>query len=189
MWKLADLKHVGGNETEVIGVPKVVDGAAVFDGAHDGILVPEAALTGAAQFTIEILFSPAKDGPPEQRFFHLQDAADWRVMIETRVDGKGGWWLDTYLGSPKGGTALIDPKRVHPTDKWYWAAVTFDGKRMTDFVNGEKEMEGDATFGPLGAAKLSLGVRQNKVYWFKGAIREVRFTPMALPADKLQRLK
>ena len=189
VWKLDDVKKVGGQVTEVIGAPRVVDGAAVFDGAHDAIFLPADALAGAAQFTIEILFSPAKDGPEAQRFFHLEDPAGWRAMIETRVDGKGGWWLDTFLGSPKGGTALIDPKRVHPTDQWYWAAVTFDGKRMTDFVNGEKELEGEATFGPLAPGKLSLGVRQNKVFWFKGAIREVRFTRAVLAPDKLQRVK
>jgi hypothetical protein len=34
-----------------------------------------------------------------------------------------------------------------------------------------------------------VGVRQNKVYWFKGAIKEVRFTPAALAPEKLQRVK
>jgi hypothetical protein len=189
VWQLGDVKRVGGHETEVLGAPRVVDGAAVFDGVHDGVFVPNNPLAGAAQFTIEILFSPAEGGPEAQRFFHLQDDTDWRVMIETRLDGKGSWWLDTYLGSPKGGTALIDPKRVHPTNQWFWAAVRYDGKTMTDFVNGEKELESPATFGPFTAGKLSLGVRQNKVFWFKGAIRAVRFTPGALPAEKLQRVK
>jgi hypothetical protein len=191
VWKLDDIKRVGGHATEVLGAPRVVDGAAVFDGAHDGIFVPTDPLEGAKEFTIEILFSPAEGGPEAQRFFHLQDTTDaqWRVMIETRLDGKGHWWLDSYLGSPKGGTALIDEKRVHPTNMFYWAAVRYDGKTMTHFVNGELELTGAATFGPLGPGKLSLGVRQNKVYWFKGAIREVRFTPVALTAEKLQRVK
>ena len=190
VWKLDDMKKVGGHATEVLGAPRVAEGAAVFDGAHDGVFVPAIPLDGAAQFTIEILFSPAEGGPEAQRFFHLQDNADWRVMIETRLDGKGGWWLDTYLGSTKGGTPLIDPKRVHPTNQWYWAAVRYDGKTMTHFVNGEQELEAtDVKFGPLGPGKISLGVRQNKLYWFKGAIPEVRFTPMALPPEKLQRVK
>jgi hypothetical protein len=190
VWKLDDVKKVGGHATEVIGAPRVVDGAAVFDGAHDGIFVPADPLDGVKEFTIEILFSPAEGGPEAQRFFHLQDTADWRVMIETRLDGKGGWWLDTFLGATKGGTPLIDPKRVHKTDAWYWAAVRYDGKTMSHFVNGEKELEAaDVKFGPLGPGKLSLGVRQNKVYWFKGGIREVRFTPAALAPEKLQRVK
>ncbi len=192
VWKIGDLKQIGGHATEVIGAPRIAEGAAVFDGAHDGIFVPADPLDGAKEFTIEILFSPAEGGPEAQRFFHLQDAtaAQWRVMIETRLDGKGGWWLDTFLGATKGGTPLIDPKRVHKTDTWYWAAVSYDGKTMTSFVNAEKELEAtNVKFGPLGPGKLSLGVRQNKVYWFKGAIREVRFTPAALPPEQLQRMK
>ena len=190
VWKLDDVNKVGGHATEVVGAPRVAEGAAVFDGTKDGVFVPAIPLAGAAQFTIEILFSPAEGGPEAQRFFHLQDASDWRVMIETRLDGKGGWWLDAFLGSPTGGKALIDPKRVHPTNAWYWAAVRYDGKTMTSFLNGEQELEAtDVKFGPLGAGKISLGVRQNKVFWFKGAIREVRFTPAALVPEKLQRVK
>jgi hypothetical protein len=34
--------------------------------------------------------------------------------------------------------------------------------------------------------RTSIGVRQNRVSWFKGAIAEVRFTPAALPADQLR---
>ena len=192
VWKLDDVKKVGGHPTEVLGAPRVVDGAVMFDGVHDGLFVSKNPLEGAASFTIEILFSPAEGGPTEQRFFHLQDTTDaqWRVMIETRLDGKGHWWLDYYLGSPKGGKALIDATRLNPTNAFFWAAVRYDGNTMTSFLNGEKELEAtDVKFGPLGPGKLSLGVRQNKVHWFKGAIREVRFTPAALAAEKLQRVK
>jgi hypothetical protein len=191
VWSLADVRKIGGVATEVLGVPKAADGAAVFDGAHDGVFVPALPLAGAKEFTIEILFSPAEGGPPEQRFFHLQDMAESRVMIETRLDGKGGWWLDTFLGTPKGGTPLIDPKLVHATNKFYWAAVRYDGNIMTAFVNGQKELEASGVkFGPFVVdGKVSLGVRQNKVYWFKGAIREVRFTPVALAPEKLQKVK
>jgi hypothetical protein len=190
VWSLADVKKIGGAATEVLGAPKIVEGAAVFDGVKDGVFVPALPLTGAKAFTVEILFSPAEGGPEAQRFFHLQDAAESRIMIETRLDGKGGWWLDTFLGTPKGGTPLIDPKLVHATNKFYWAAVRFDGSTMTSFVNGEKELEAkDVTFPVLGDGKVSLGVRQNKVFWFKGAIREVRFTPAALAPEKLQRVK
>jgi len=192
VWKLDDVKKVGGLATEVLGAPQLKDGAAVFDGAHDGVFVPADPLEGAKEFTIEILFSPAEGGPEAQRFFHLQDTTDaqWRVMIETRLDGKGHWWLDSYLGSPKGGTTQIEPKNTHPTNAWYWAAVRYDGKTMSHFVNGAKELETtNVAFGPLGAGKTSLGVRQNKVSWFKGAIKEVRFTPAVLPPEKLQRVK
>ena len=188
VWKVQAPKNIGGHATEVLGAPSVAEGAVVFDGVRDGLLVEANPLAGAAEFTVEILFSPAEGGPEAQRFFHLEDAAGSRVMIETRLDGKGGWWLDTFLGTSAGGTPLIDAKRVHPTNKFYWAAVRYDGKTMAHFVNGEKELEAAGVkFGPLGAGKTSLGVRQNRVYWFKGAIREVRFTPAALAAGELQR--
>lgn len=190
IWQLADVKKVGGHPTEILGTPQVIDGAAVFDGVKDGVFVPTIPLEGAKQFTIEILFRPAEGGPEAQRFFHLQDTSTWRVMIETRLNGQGGWWLDTYLGSSKGGQPLIDPKRVHPTNQWYWAAVSYDGTTMRHFINGQKELEAaNIKFGPLGPGQVSLGVRQNRIYWFKGAIKEVRFTPTALPAEKLQRAK
>jgi len=34
------------------------------------------------------------------------------------------------------------------------------------------------------AGTTSLGVRLNKVHWFKGAIRTVRFTPRALKPEE-----
>jgi len=39
----------------------------------------------------------------------------------------------------------------------------------------------------MSAGQISLGVRQNKVYWFKGGIREVRFHSAALTPENLQR--
>jgi hypothetical protein len=60
---------------------------------------------------------------------------------------------------------------------------------MTSFVNGQQELQGDVEFPGFGDGKVSVGVRQNKVYWFKGAIREVRYHDEALAPEKLQRVK
>ncbi|MCX6952859.1 MAG: LamG domain-containing protein [Verrucomicrobia bacterium] len=190
VWRLENIGKVGGNAVEVIGAPKIVDGAAIFDGVKDGLLVGANPLAGWREFTIEVLFRPADDAPAEQRFLHVQDTATSRALIETRVDGTGSWWLDTYLMKVgKEGRPLIDPKKKHPIGRWHWVALRYDGKIMTHFVNGEKEREGSVEFGPMLDGRVSLGVRQNRVHWFKGAIREVRFTPLALAEDKLQRLK
>ena len=59
---------------------------------------------------------------------------------------------------------------------------------MSDYVNGVKELAAEVSFGPLLPGKVSLGVRQTKVYWFKGLIREVRFTPEAIDPDRLERV-
>ena len=191
VWRLDAVARVGGGETEVIGAPRVVDGAVVFDGQQDGIFVPAIPIAGAPQFTIEVLFNPAEGGGEAQRFLHLEDGKTWRALIEIRVNGRGGWWLDTFMRTSETdrGLALIDPQRVHPTDRWYWVALRYDGRTMAHFVNGVQELEGVAAFVPFGNGKVSLGVRQNKVYWFKGAMREVRFTRAALAVDALQRVK
>jgi len=195
-WRLDNLAKIGGHAVTVEGAPRVTDEsgakAIVFDGRKDGLFFSTIPIAGAKAFTMEILFRPEEGGPEAQRFVHLQDTGGSRAMIETRLNGKGGWWLDTFLVSAgkSQGVTLIDPQRVHPTNRWYWAALRYDGKTMTSYVNGVKELTGEIALAPFGAdGKMSLGVRQNKVYWFKGAIREVRFHQEAVPEDKLQRIK
>jgi hypothetical protein len=192
VWKLDDVKKAGGLATEVVGAPRVMEGAAVFDGKADGIFVPEIPIAGATAFTIEVLFNPAEGGPEAQRFVHVEDGNSRRGLIEIRLDGKGAWWLDTHIrpiGGNDRGLTLIEPKLTHATGRWYWVALRYDGNAMTSFVNGVQELEGAAKFEPFASGKISIGVRQNKVYWFKGAIREVRFSREALPAEKLQRVR
>jgi hypothetical protein len=82
--------------------------------------------------------------------------------------------------------AMIDKTKLHPADRWCWVALRYDGKQMASFVNGVPELTGPVTFAPMAEGKLSLGVRQNRVFWFKGAVKEVRFTPEALAPEKLQ---
>lgn len=191
VWRLDQITEVGGNPTEILGAPRVVRepaGASIwFNGSTDGIYVPVNPLAGCPAFTIEVLFYPEEGGLEAQRFFHLQDTKTWRVMIETRLDGRGGWWLDTFLGATGISQPLIDPQRVHPTGRWYWVALRFDGARMTSFIDGERELEREAAFGPMVEGRLSLGVRQNKVHWFKGGIREVRWHKAAIAPERLQR--
>jgi hypothetical protein len=38
------------------------------------------------------------------------------------------------------------------------------------------------------AGQMSIGVRQNLVFWYKGAIGEIRFHPVALEPTALQRV-
>jgi hypothetical protein len=194
IWKLDSAEKIGGHAVTLEGAPRVTEEggvkALVFDGVKDGAFLSTIPLVGAKEFTIEVLFKPAAGGPREQRFVHLQDPGDGRALIELRLN-ENGWWLDTFLrtaGKPQG-LALIDPKRVHPADAWYWAALRYDGRTMSHYVNGEKELEGPFAFEPFAEGKTSLGVRQNKVSWFKGAIREVRFHREAVAPEKLQRVK
>lgn len=192
LWRLDQTASVGGHATEVLGAPHVAadaKGPAIwFNGTSDGLLVPANPLAGLTQFTIEVLFYPTADGPAEQRFLHVQDGPGTRALIETRVSG-GTWALDTFLSHPASGAklALLDMTKRHPADRWTWVALVYDGRRMTHYIDGVKELEGEVAFPAMAAGQVSLGVRQNKVYWFKGGIREVRWHATALKAGELQR--
>ncbi len=195
IWLLDNQAKIGGHAVTIFGEPalRTEAGAAAiwFDGVQDGLWLRDIPFSGQSQFTIEILFQPAADGPTEQRFFHSEDTQGRRALIETRLDGKGGWWLDTFIVTPAAGpgVTLVDPRCVHPTGRWYWAALRYDGKTMAHFVNGRKEREERVPFEKFGPGQTSLGVRQNKVHWFKGAIREVRFHSRPVADDDLQRVR
>ncbi|HET9863823.1 MAG TPA: LamG domain-containing protein [Steroidobacteraceae bacterium] len=188
-WALRDAARVGGHATQIVGSPgnTGADGAAlVFDGEADGIFVPVNPLANWRAFTIEVRFRPDGSGHEEQRFLHLEDELRHRVLMETRVREQQ-WSLDTFLFQDAGHKlTLLDRAKQHPTDRWYWVALVYDGVKMSSYVNGVLELSGEVDFPPMVAGRTSIGVRQNRVSWFKGAIAEIRFTPRALPADRLR---
>jgi len=188
-WNIDNTKSIAGNETTVVGNPKVVKtdkGTAVeFDGIKDGLRIDALPLAGAKTFTLEIVFRPDADGLEAQRFLHLQQTnAEYRLLIETRLTGDGKWYLDTYINSAAADHTLVEPANTHPTGKWYNATLVYDGKTMLHYVNGKQELSAELAFEPLEQGKTSIGTRINKVHWFKGAIQTVRFTPDVLSADK-----
>lgn len=194
VWRFENPANLSGAQVDTWGAPafsKDSSGPLVrFDGKADGLIVPVIPLAGWKNFTIEILFAVDADGLPEQRFLHLQDEKGGRVLIELRLLPDNQWCLDTFLYTDQAHRlTLIDRSKARPVGRWQWAALSYADGRMTHFVEGVKECEGAIQFEPMSAAgRTSLGVRQNKVSWFKGAIREVRFTPEALPGEKLQRV-
>jgi hypothetical protein len=191
VWQIDNLSKIGGHPVEVLGAPtRLVRGrqALCFDGKADAVFVDVNPLEGWQQFTIEVLFKPDGDGPAEQRFLHIQDAQERRLLIETRVTAQRTWALDTFLRATDADKlTLLDRARAQPTDAWYWAALVYDGRTMAHYVNGEKQLEGPVAFPAMGAGRVSLGVRQNRVHWFKGCIAQVRFSPQALAPASLRR--
>lgn len=178
-WKIDNLKKIGGISVEVLGTPKVEKKAVEFDGAADGIFLDANPIEGLSEFTIEAVFRP-DGGNKEQRWFHIQQSdADNRVLLEIRVDGSE-WFLDTFIKSGDNRLTHYAEKFRHPLGKWYHVALVFDGKEMRHYVDGNLELAGPLTIAPFGKGKTSLGVRQNKVHWFKGAIKKVRITDKAL---------
>ena len=192
IWRIDNTASVGGLTPEVLGAPKTENGpggkTVVFDGAQDALVLPSNPIEGWREFTIEVLFNPAADGAAEQRFFHVEDSAMRRGLLEIRLTKDGQWSLDTFLFDGASSKALLDLTRQHAAGHWYWVALRYDGKHIASFVNGVRELEGDVTFGPMTTGRTSVGVRLNKVNWFKGAIREVRFSPSALAPAQLQRV-
>lgn len=190
VWTLDNLTVIGGHAVIIIGAPKVVTTPAgpviEFNGATDGFLIDVNPIEGLAQFTVEVVFEPAPDGPEEQRFIHIsENGSERRLMMETRLLPDRTWALDTYLRMEAPGLALLDKAKTHAAGTWHAGALTYDGKTMTSYVDGVRELSGEVPFAPLKTGKISIGVRQNLVSWFKGRIRTIRITPEALPAAQL----
>ena len=191
-WRLDNLASLASNRLEIIGAPVVVStniGPAIqFNGASDGLLIDRNPLEGLQQFTIEILFSPDRDGPLEQRFFHAQESgAENRALIELRLKD-GRWALDSYLRYGDAQLTLLDQSQTHSAGEWHVASTAFDGSTMRHYVDGVEQGAGAVAFRPLAGGRTSLGVRQNRVSWFKGRIHTVRITPAALPPGQLLKL-
>jgi hypothetical protein len=192
IWPLRDVTKIAGHATEVVGTPRAIasgpESAIVFDGKGDGVFVDHNPIAGWPVFTIQARFKPDGAGGEEQRFLHIEDVSKHRVLLETRVLPDRRWALDTFLFQDADHKlTLLDRKLLHPTDHWYWVALVYDGRKMSHYVNGVLELEGEVHFPPMSAGRTSLGVRQNRVSWFKGVISEVRYAPQALSAAQLQR--
>lgn len=175
----------------VLGIPVVAaDGAGIrFNGTDDGLIVPVNPIAGWRAFTIQVLIDPAPGGAAEQRFLHIEDEHGNRALMEIRLRADGRWCLDTFIQSGGHRLTLIDRSRLHPAGHPAWVALRYDGRQMAHFVNGMEEWADDLKVSPFGAGRTSIGVRMNRVYWFKGVIKEFRFQPRAVPAANLVRLR
>src|SRR5688572_28975308 len=183
-WRLDNLQRAGADAIEIIGAPAVVQteiGPAIqFNGTSDGLLIPRNPIEGAPKFTIEVLFAPDSDGAVEQRFLHVQENdGENRALIELRLNG-GRWALDTYLRHDQAQLTLLDPARTHAAASWRVASLTFDGTTQRHYVDGVEQGFGSVAFLPLRGGRTSIGVRQNRVSWFKGRIHTVRISPSVL---------
>ena len=175
VWHIDNLSSIGGHAVSVVGSPRVVKapfGRAVeFDGKGDGLFLDVNPIAGLQRFTVEAFIEPAADGPAEQRFLHLaEDGSENRAMLETRILPGGTWCLDTFLRHDPASLTLIDRSKTHPASAWHAVALVYDGEKMSHFVDGIRDAEGAVAFAPIGPGRTSIGVRQNKVSWFKGKI-------------------
>lgn len=189
-WQFDRLDKIGGHSVTVVGHPHVVktpEGKALeFNGADDAVFLNTHPLAGAEAFTWEAIFRPDAGGAAEQRFFHLQEeGSDNRMLFEIRVIGDQ-WCLDSFAKTGDASLALMDRAKLHPLGKWYDVAAVYDGHEFRNYVDGVLQGSGPLHMAPQKAGGTSVGVRYNKVNYFKGAVAKARMTPRALaPADFL----
>ena len=99
------------------------------------------------------------------------------------------WYLDAFVNGPGYNRALMFKDKLHPVGQWYHVAQTYDGKMFRSYVNGELQGEAEIAFTPQGEGATSLGTRINRRNYFKGAIRQARFTPRALTPEQFLKIK
>ena len=196
VWTFDRLEKIGGHKTTVLGRPTVIDspvGKAVeFDGVDDALFIDSHPLASAETFTWEAVFRP-DGGQAEQRWFHLSERdpatgldTDNRMLFEIRVVGDS-WFLDSFNQSGSASRALMNRTALHRLGAWYHVASVYDGEAFTNYVDGIREGAADIRFAPHGPGHASVGVRINKVFYFKGAVHLARFTRKALsPSDFLR---
>lgn len=190
VWKFDRLDRIGKHKATLVGQPRLIRtdrGKAIeFNGETDAIFLDTHPLAGATAWTWEVVFRPAKGGRPEQRFFHLQESgSQFRLLLETRLIGDQ-WCLDSFAASNTDQKALIDRSLLHPLDEWHHVAFRYDGSEMSHFVNHKLELSARVNLTPQGAGKCSIGVRYNKVDFFKGAVRWAKFTRSPLSSTQFQ---
>ena len=111
------------------------------------------------------------------------------MLIETRLTADNQWYLDAFIKSGDSSKALIDKTLLHPAGEWCHVAFVVDNGKMDTYVGGKHELAGDVTFSPFKTGRTSIGVRMNKVYWFKGAIARIRVTPKNLSPSEFTMAK
>ncbi len=211
-WRFDNLTKIGGTQITTVGRPQVVDtpiGKAIHFEGHgntdnsnpqsgnpsgDALFLNTTPLSGDATYTFEVIFRPSSKGAPAQRFFHQQDSnSQSRRMFEIRIVNKQ-WCLDTVGIDLRGGAPeqhgvaiACDAAHLHPLDRWYAIAATYDGKTLRGYVDGELQAEIAVTLAPLPPGTTSIGTRIDKRDFFTGDIYSARFTPTVLPpADFLK---
>ncbi len=198
VWRFDNIENIGGHATHVLGHPQVIDseyGKAVqFNGVDDGIFVDVHPLAGTSTYTWEVIFRPDADGPQAQRFFHLQEQdpatgkdTNNRMLFEIRILA-GQWCLDSFASSDTQNRTLLNCKMMYPLGKWYRVTAVCDGKTLRNYVNGDLQGEGELDLKPHLAGHTSIGVRINKIYWFKGAVLMAHMTPRVLTPEEFLKM-
>lgn len=198
IWRLNHEPEVKGLHPTIEGHPAFTPEGIHFNGKDDALFFPVHPLAGAGTWTWEMVFRPDPDGQTEQRIFHLQpvdaagrDIPTMRLLFEIRIHGNQ-WCLDSFASVSAREDEHITllpctPETMHPFGAFHTATATYDGTTLRSYVDGVLQAEGKVHLTPQLPGHTSLGVRINRLFYFKGTIYEARFTRTALsPRDFLK---
>ena len=195
--------HVSGNPTDING--DVVKGSGAFNFSGGVVSLPSGDLStrnptaGLTKFTITLWF---KSASPMSNY-KLAGAAWWSY-------GPGSGWLvgthypefwaqdhDTLRGAVDWEREPLFPEGTFRTNQWNFIAVTYDGNRIVEYINGNTDnhvIQSKASpvkhaNGPIGDAhtqRLSIGGWPSwSGHNFYGQIDEVHIYDRALTLDQL----
>ena len=191
-WLLANLLREKSSSIEINGNPQIVNSpygeAVFFNGIDDALFLREMPLNSLQEFTVEMIFKPEINAPFEQRILHIGESTKDRMLLEIRAFGTN-WYFDGYAASGTNKKALIDEKLIHLLGQWYHVAFVVTPKSLTTYVNGKQELQEEFSFLPIETGQTSIGVRMNKVCWFKGSIYKIKITPKQIKPNKFINLK
>lgn len=187
VWLLASLLSNKSNAIEILGNPQIVNSpygdAVAFDGIADALFLKEMPLKELESFTVEMIFKPEVDASFEQRILHIGGITTDRMLLEIRAV-EANWYFDGFVASRGNKLALAKEEMLHPLGKWYHVAFVVTPNNLTTYVNGKKELQELYTFKPIEHGQTSIGVRMNKVTWFKGAIYKIQISPGVLKPNQ-----
>jgi hypothetical protein len=190
-WKLSELLAVKSFNLTTSGNPATINSlkgeATQFNGIDDGVFIDANPISGLSQFTVEMIIYPESGGQFEQRFLHCGFSQSDRMLLELRSTDDKQWYFDAFIATGESSLALIDKEKLHPSDEWHHVAFVIDNGNISSYVNGIKEVEGKMNLTPIQGGQTSLGVRQNKISWFKGTIYSLKITPAVLQPEQFSK--
>jgi hypothetical protein len=194
LWKVTPT-GLAGHSTTVLGNPTQTPGrgganAVTFDGMDDGLLTSYNEIADVDEFTVEVIFKPSATPSAanrEQYLVHIEDPANpnRRLSLGLMLTSNNQWHANFSVKSDNGQLTLMDASKHHPLDKWTTMTLVYKDKKMTGYVNGMPEVNGQLEFLPLPAsAKTAIGTSVDQRNWFNGEIETIRFFKTALLPKK-----
>lgn len=164
---------------KINGILEKLANGVQFNGRDTGIWLLDRSFQNISTFVVDVQFQPFRDGPAEQRFFHIQDqASENRFLLETRVTSDGYWYADTFFAQGEQSVVLQDYRLLHPCDKQYRYTAIYDGTSLSQYINQQMELKEKLPGLKLpNSATVSIGIRASNEYPFLGIINSIFFHP------------